>query len=193
MATGGSVCLNFFEKLARERLPAAYFVTDIHMYDVERHNQGLPRERVSTPLSACGWFCRQQRVYSGEARNRLVCSSLRLPGGTLALCVFCMPLISPKVRSERRGLGASSGCCVPRHTRKQNSFRFCYTKKCPKAREKRVLIGVTVWVKKRVLIGVTVWVSVVRSQDLRRKIFVTRSPSQDLRRKIGISVFFCRG
>ena len=172
------------------RLRTANFLTDIHMYVVERDIQGLPRERVSTPLSACMWLVLPAAACFLWRSSK---PPLHLAGDTLALCVFCMPLISPKVRSERRGLGASSGCCVPRHTSKQNSFRFCFTKKCPKAREKRVLIGVTVRVKKRVLIRVTVWVSVVRSQDLRHKTSVTRSPSQDLRRKIGVSVWNCRG
>ena len=89
-----AILFYFLRCLLMNRLRTAYFLTDIHMYVVERDIQGLPRERVSTPLSACGWFCRQQRVSSGEARNRL--STLL---ATLALCVFCMPLISSKVRS----------------------------------------------------------------------------------------------
>ena len=172
------------ESLANGKLSHGY----THVRRGERHPRASKREGEYTsqrmwlvlPAAAC-FLWRSSKP------------PLHLPGDTLALCVFCMPLISPKVRSERRGLGASSGCCVPRHTSKQNSFRFCFTKKCPKAREKRVLIGVTVRVKKRVLIRVTVWVSVVRSQDLRHKTSVTRSPSQDLRRKIGVSVWNCRG
>ena len=139
---GGRHFLLIFEMLAHESLANGILSHGYtHVRRGERHPRASKREGEYTsqrmwlvlPAAAC-FLWRSSKP------------PLHLAGDTLALCVFCMPLISPKVRSERRGLGASSGCCVPRHTRKQNSFRFCFTKKCPKARKKRVLIGVTVWV-----------------------------------------------
>ena len=106
---GGRHFLLIFEMLAHESLANGILSHGYtHVRRGERHPRASKREGEYTsqrmwlvlPAAAC-FLWRSSKP------------PLHLAGDTLALCVFCMPLISPKVRSERRGLGASSGCCVP--------------------------------------------------------------------------------